>query len=312
MIRGYKGFDKDLKCRDFQYEVGKEYECKNAVACVEGFHFCKNPFDVFKFYRPSVENGLNRFCKVEGSGKFDLSKEKKICCSKIKIVKEISLQELIEEQIKFVDENHKNKKTIVCKTDVRSTAANIVDGSVAENTGNYSVSANTGDFSVATNTGCDSVATNTGDNSATTNTGISSVAANTGSYSIATCTGSFSQSANNGSYSVSVNTGVKSLATNMGYASIAKSEGNYSTSVNVGAKSSASVEGEDSIAIVTGKDCKAKGALGCWIVLTERGKQDGICYPIKEVKAFKVDGEKIKPDTYYKLIDGEAVEVTEV
>ena len=62
---------------------------------------------------------------------------------------------------------------------------------------------------------------------------------------------------------------------------------------------------------MTGKDCKAKGALGCWLVLTERGEWNDGCYSIKDVKAFKVDGEKIKPNTYYKLIDGEAVEVTE-
>ena len=67
--------------------------------------------------------------------------------------------------------------------------------------------------------------------------------------------------------------------------------------------------GKDSIAIVTGKDSKAKGALGCWIVLTERGEWDGERYPIKEVKAFNVDGNEIKADTWYKLVDGCAVEV---
>ena len=55
----------------------------------------------------------------------------------------------------------------------------------------------------------------------------------------------------------------------------------------------------------------AKGAPGCWIVLTERDEWDGEAYPIKCVKAFKVDGEKIKPDTFYKLENGEAVEVKE-
>ena len=59
---------------------------------------------------------------------------------------------------------------------------------------------------------------------------------------------------------------------------------------------------------MTGKDSKAAGALGDWIVLTERGDWNGKVYPIKEVKAFKVDGEKIKADTFYKLENGEAVE----
>ena len=60
---------------------------------------------------------------------------------------------------------------------------------------------------------------------------------------------------------------------------------------------------------MTGYDSKASGAAGCWIVLTERGEWDSETCPIKEVKAFKVDGEKIKPGVFYKLIDGEAVEV---
>ena len=62
---------------------------------------------------------------------------------------------------------------------------------------------------------------------------------------------------------------------------------------------------------MTGKDSKAKGALGCWLVLTERGEWDGNGYPIKEVKAFKVDGDKIKADTWYKLVDGELIEMKE-
>lgn len=60
---------------------------------------------------------------------------------------------------------------------------------------------------------------------------------------------------------------------------------------------------------MTGKDSKAKGSLGCWIVLTERGEWNGETYPILDVKAFKVDGEVVKADTWYTLIDGKAVEV---
>lgn len=71
----------------------------------------------------------------------------------------------------------------------------------------------------------------------------------------------------------------------------------------------ASATGKECIALAAGKDCKAKGALGCWIVLTERGEWNGNTYPIISVKAFKVDGKSIKEDTFYALINGEAVEV---
>ncbi len=51
---GYKGFDMDMKCRGFQYELGKEYKEDNAIICNSGFHFCEYPLDVFMYYHPSI------------------------------------------------------------------------------------------------------------------------------------------------------------------------------------------------------------------------------------------------------------------
>ena len=130
----------------------------------------------------------------------------------------------------------------------------------------------------------------TGDRSAATNTGYQSAATNTGYQSAAT---------NTGDRSAATNTGDRSAATNTGYQSAA---------TNTGDRSAATVEGKESVAIVTGIDSKASGALGCWLVLTERGDWNGETYPIKEVRAIKVDGEIIKTGVFYKLKDGEVVE----
>ena len=227
-IKGFKGFDKDLKCRGYQYELGQDFQEEGKIeACSKGFHFCENPFDVFSYYPPSAENGINRYCVVEGGGSIDKdSDDTKIACSKLHISAEIGLKGLVEAGIKFILDKVNWKD---CKE------------------------SNTGYRSAATNTGYRSAATNTGD------------------------------------YSAATNTGNQSAATNTGY------------------QSAAEVSGKDSIAIVTGKDSKAKGSIGCWIVLTERGEWDGNTYPIKEVKAVKVDGGLIKPDTYYKLDNGEII-----
>ena len=235
IIHAYKGFDKDLKCRGFQYEVGKTYEQKGKIeCCMNGFHACEFPLNVFNYYSPGSNS---RYCTVTQSG--EISKhdgDSKVASSKIHIETEIGLNGIIKAGVKSILDkvNWKDNKEF--------------------NTGNHSAATNTGDYSAATNTGDYSAATNTGNHSAATNTG------------------------------------------------------DYSAATNTGYQSAAKVSGKESIAVVTGKDSKAAGALGDWIVLTERGGWNGETCPIKEVKAFKIDGEKIKADTFYKLVDGEAVE----
>ncbi|MDC1811257.1 hypothetical protein POZ03_12385, partial [Bacteroides uniformis] len=97
-------------------------------------------------------------------------------------------------------------------------------------------------------------------------------------------------------------TGDYGAASATGYQGAASATGDYGA---------ASATGKESIALAAGKDCKAKGALGCWIVLAERGEWDGNTYPIVSVKAFKVDGKSVKADTFYTLVNGEAVEASQ-
>ena len=306
VIKGYKGFDKDLKCRGFQYEVGKDYEHDGEVECCEsGFHFCENPMDVLGYYNPSERH---RFCEVEGSGSTSKSDEdSKVATSKLHISAEIGLNGLINAGVKFILDrvNWENSKD--SNTGDRSAATNTGDYSAATNTGYYSAATNTGYKSAATNTGDRSAATNTGDRSAATNTGNYSAATNTGNCSAATNTGYCSAATNTGYYSAATNTGDYSAATNTGDYSAATNTGDCSAATNTGYKSAAKVEGNESIAIVTGRKSRAAGALGDWIVLTERDDE----YHILSVKAFKVDGENIKADTYYELVGGKAIEVTD-
>ena len=332
-IIGFKGFDKDLKCRGFQYEVGKTFEHEGDVSCCDsGFHFCENPFDVFSYYPPSD----SRYCSVEGSGKSDKDNEdSKVSVSKLHISAEIGLKGIIDAGIKLIFDKIKCKKGKITNTGYQSAATNTGDWSAATNTGyqsaatntggrsaatntgyqsaatntgGRSAATNTGDRSAATNTGYQSAATNTGDQSAATNTGDYSAATNTGYQSAATNTGDWSAATNTGYQSAATNTGNWSAATNTGYQSAATNTGDWSAATNTGYQSAASVEGKDSVAIVTGRNGRAKGSLGCWIVLTERGDWNGETYPIMEIKAFKVDGVSIKENTYYKLINGNPVE----
>ena len=197
VIKAYKGFDKDLKCRGFQYEIGKEYKHDGEVkACKSGFHACENPLDVFGYYSPNK----SRYCVVEQSGTIDECDSDKTCSEKIKIGAELSLKDIVSAAIKFT-----------------------FDKSTPENSEHA-----------------------TGDKGASSATG------------------------------------------------------------DCGASSAT---GYNSIALAAGYQCKAKGAIGCWLCIAEREDWDGETYPIKEVRAVKVDGERIKADTWYMLVDGEFKEI---
>ncbi|EBB3925564.1 hypothetical protein CI967_16255 [Salmonella enterica] len=175
----FKGFNKDLKCRDFQFEIGKTFHHDGKVeACVSGFHACECPFDVFSYYSPAD----SRFAETisfgitnrEGDG------DTKIASASITIKAELTLPQFIQRGIEW----------IWSKID-KSLEQQIMCGnrSAATNTGNRSAATNTGDWSAATNTGNWSAATNTGNCSAATNTGNWSAAEVSGSQSVAAAFG---------------------------------------------------------------------------------------------------------------------------
>ena len=101
VIKSYKGFDKDFKCKDFQYEVGKEYEIEGEIKCCErGFHACESPMEVFDYY----DMFNSRFAEVEQSGQIDKKDDKstKICSSRIKIKAELKLADIINIGIEWL------------------------------------------------------------------------------------------------------------------------------------------------------------------------------------------------------------------
>lgn len=98
-MKAYKGFDKDLKCREFQYEVGKEYEEENSALCKKGFHACENPLDTFRYYRPTD----SRYCEVDVDDNGERnSTDSKVCGKHIKISAEIGLKGVINAGVRFV------------------------------------------------------------------------------------------------------------------------------------------------------------------------------------------------------------------
>ena len=187
-ITGYKAFNEDWTCRGFQYEIGKTYTMKEKPKCCnQGFHFCTNIADCFKYYANNPES--TKIALVEALGDIDKEDDASKCCTnKIKIVKEISFAEAYElgNQGKnntgfgnTGDRNTGDWNTGDCNTGYRNTGyCNTGDCNTGDRNTGYR---NTGDRNTGyRNTGdCNTGDCNTGDcNTGDRNTGYR----NTGSY----------------------------------------------------------------------------------------------------------------------------------
>ena len=288
VIHGFKGFNKDMTCRGFQYEVGKEYETDQCEPCESGFHACENPLDVLRYYPPSK----SVFCKTEQCGEVKRhSEDSKVASTKIKIIANVGLKGILEAGFELIFSKIKWGK--------KDTPQTHGDSSAAQTHGNYSAAQTHGDSSAAQTHGDSSAAQTHGYFSAAQTHGYSSAAQTHGNSSAAQTHGYSSAAQTHGNSSAAQTHGDSSAAQTHGYSSAAQTHGNYSAAQTHGNYSAASVFGEESIAVSTGYNGKAMGKLGSWFVLAdwENGK-------INYVKSAKVDGKKIKADTWYRLENG--------
>jgi hypothetical protein len=215
VVLAYKGFNKNLVCRDFQYEIGKTYEHAGKVeACAEGFHACENPVDVFTYYTPSD----SRFCVVELSGELSRHEsDSKIAAGRINIKAEISIPEIVTKTIEWV--------TALCKpADAQHATGN---QSASSATGNQSASSATGYRSASSATGYRSASSATGNRSASSATGNQSASSATGDWSASSATGNQSASSATGDWSASSATGYRSASSATGKAAVALNTGLY-------------------------------------------------------------------------------------
>jgi hypothetical protein len=147
-IKSFKGFDKNLKCKGFQFEIGKEYEESDAKVCKQGFHACEQPIDVFSYYAP----GSSRYCEVEQRGKIDREgNDSKVASSRIKVGAEIGILGIVKAQIEYV-KSHTTTENI----DPQMATAGFKGAATA---GDYGA-ATAGNYGAATARGSSSVGKN--------------------------------------------------------------------------------------------------------------------------------------------------------
>ncbi len=290
-IKAYKAFDKDLSCRGFKYEVGKEYEETGDIkACEKGFHACPYPLDVFGYYAPAE----SRFCEVEQSGQIDDSESDKVCSSKIRIGAELDIRGLVKAAISFVKERCTNE----CNAEPGKPAT-AGDGGAA--TAGDRGAATAGDRGAAT--AGDSGAATAGDRGAATagNCGAATAgncgAATAGDGGAATAGDRGAATAGDGGAATAGDSGAATAgncgAATAGDSGAATARGKAST-------------GSNGLSVARGNNVRVKGGIGAILVIAEEGEDT---YDIVDWKAVLVDGEIVKADTWYRLENGELVEV---
>ncbi len=171
IAKSYKGFDSNLQCRGFQYEVGKEYslpEGEHPKVCDRGFHACESPLEVLDYYFMDDDCKIARFCEVEQSG--ELSKEEKctkVASSRIKIKAEINFADLIKLGIEWLKAEKVKSKgrwndngERMAKIGSRGDSAKIGSSSNCAkigSSGDYAKIGSSGDYAKIKSTGNDSV-----------------------------------------------------------------------------------------------------------------------------------------------------------
>ena len=286
VITSYKAFDKNMKCRDFQYEVGKEYEMDGDIKCCNrGFHACKNPLEVWNYY-----DMLNsRFAEVEQSGKIDEEENStKVCSSHIKIKAELNLADIIKVGVEWL-------KDITSPSKFKTDGALNDNGDRNKQIGSSGNSAKIG---------------SSGDSAQIGSSGYYAKIGSSGNYAQIGSSGDSAQIGSSGNYAKIGSSGNSAKIGSSGDSAQIGSSGDSAKIGSSGDSAKIDSTGEDSVIMCAGNNSMAKAKAGSWITLSEwKWNNEKSRYIPTCVKTEYVDGENIKADTWYRLKNGKFVEV---
>ncbi len=342
VIKSYKGFDSSLSCRGFQYEVGKEYEMDGHIECCErGFHACESPLEVFDHY----DMLKSRFAEVEQSGTIDREENStKVCSSRIKIKAELKLADIINIGVEWLkditspskvktdsslSDNGKREKQIG-SSGYYAKIGSSGDYAQIGSSGDYAKIGSSGDYAKIGSSGYfakigssgDSAQIgssgdyaqigSSGDSAQIGSSGYSAKIGSSGYSAKIGSSGDYAKIGSSGDYAQIGSSGDSAKIGSSGYSAQIGSSGDYAKIGSSGDSAQIDSTGTDSVIMCAGYKSKAKAKIGSWITLAEwvyneeKGRYVPVC-----VKTEYVDGESIKADTYYQLIDGVFTEVNE-
>ena len=293
-MKGYKGFEPGLICRGKQYAENTVFEEEEAEICSCGMHFCENPFDVLGYYGFTNDNGdFNEFAEVEALDEVKTDDNRKFCTKKLKIGAKLSISKFINACVDFAIE-----KTSTCIAD------NKISSGYSAKIGSSGNSAKIGSSGDSAQIGSSGDSAQIGSSGYSAQIGSSGYSAKIGSSGYSAKIGSSGYSAKIGSSGDSAQIGSSGDSAQIG------SSGNLAKIGSSGDSAQIGSSGKDCVICCAGHNSAVKAKKGSWITLAEwEYSKEKERYIPKCVKTEFVDGERIKEDTLYKLIDGEFVEV---
>ena len=290
-ILAYKAFDKDLKCRNYQFEVGKEYHEPIVKICQTGFHSCTNPYDVLNYY-PLIDS---RFCEVEVWGTIEKHSEDSKIASEFIFLK----RELTQKEMNLVCINYLITECEKGESGDFSKQSQSGDYSQQSQSGSYSQQSQSGSSNQQSQSGSSSKQSQSGSSSKQSQSGYSSKQSQSGSSSQQSQSGDFSQQSQSGDYSQQSQSGDYSQQSQSGDSSQQLQSGSSSKQCSCGDNSDIIVEGINSVAAAIGRASRVKGIKGTWVTLAEyNDRNECIC-----VKSRKIDGRRLKENVFYTLKD---------
>ena len=285
-MKAYKGFNKDMTCRGFQFEEGKTYEEKEAKLCHAGFHACLNPLDCMGYY--FLNDSVYHEVELDGVSDERHAEDTKVAAKKITIGARLDIAGMVKGAIDFVFASVKKDMNGATKND---------DNSAQMASSGYSAQMASSGYSAQM--------ASSGDYAQMASSGYYAKMASSGYYAKMASSGDYAQMASSGDYAQMASSGYYAKMASSGYYAQMASSGYSAKMASSGDYAKMELNGENSVGAAIGIDSFIKGKVGCWITLAE---YDEDCKVVC-VKSAQIDGDKIKADTWYKLLGGEFVEV---
>ena len=317
-MKGYKAFEKGLVCKGKQYAENTVFEEEKAEICKSGMHFCENPLDCLDYYPLIDDKGnMTEFAEVEALDEPKTDDNKKFASKKLKIGAKLDLAGFIKASIKFVWE--KCTKDIEKDSGDSAKLASSGDYAQLASSGNYAKLASSGDYAKLASSGYSAQLASSGDYAQLASSGYSAKLASSGDSAQLASSGNYAQLASSGNSAQLASSGdYAKLASSGNYAQLASSgdsaqlaSSGYSAKL-ASSGDSAQVDSKGKYAVIccAGNNSVARGKIGSWITLSEWewSKEEDNYIPVC-VKTKRIDGVKIKEDTFYRLVNGKFVEV---